>query len=210
MPMSIRIGQNLTIDKGFSGTTYNFSGAISCAETVTATMKPDVTGQVYNFSGSLENFKGTLSLNSNITANFNNVGTVGAKSISLAGPTTIAGTFSTSGSLTSTGTLTNNGNLTISGSYTGRTITQSDDASLILSTGAIVNLDSMTNTSPTLNASDTTGVQTWSGSWTLATGGTVTAENGVIYQYKGKSTTGGSVSGGVISANGNYFNGDFQ
>ena len=191
MPMNIEFEQDFLIQNGFGDKTYTFSGALISEAGITATMTPDVSN-TYNFSGNLENFKGSLVFNNKITANFRNVGTVGAKSISLAGSTTITGTFSTSGSLTSTGTLTNNGTLTIGGSYTGRTITQDSSASLVLSNDSIVNLDSIAATNNLTNT-EKTGVQAYSKSWTLVSGGSLT-DNGAIYKLGGNELTGGSMS----------------
>ena len=118
-----------------------------------------------------------------------------------------SGDGSGNASLTFSGAVTNNGTLNIGSNVlfsASNTITNTGNINF--SSGATINLGSFQPSSTTLNGSDTTGVHTWSASWTLATGGTVTAENGVIYQYKGKSITGCSVSAGVISANGNYFN----
>ena len=120
---------------------------------------------------------------------------------------TASGDGTGNASLTFSGAVTNNGTLNIGSNVlfsVSNTITNT--GSITFSSGATINLDSFQPTSTTLNDSDTTGVKTWSGSWTLATGGTVTAEDGIICQYKGKSATGGSISAGEISATGNYFN----
>ncbi|MCI6981459.1 MAG: PEP-CTERM sorting domain-containing protein [Akkermansia muciniphila] len=104
------------------------------------------------------------------------------------------------GNLTNTGTLTNNGTLTISGSYTGGTITQGDDASLTLASGSVVNVGGMTfsesigDGSTAARVDSASGFQTYSGSYTLATGGTITNQN-ATFKVGGETFTGGSLSG---------------
>ncbi|MCI7005759.1 MAG: PEP-CTERM sorting domain-containing protein [Akkermansia muciniphila] len=208
MPMDIRIDKNLLISDGYSNTVYNFSGSISGTANFTSAISTSAKNQTYNFSGSLANFTGALSLSNKVTTTFQDVGTVGATSISLAGPTTIAGNFSTSGSLTSTGTLTNNGTLTISGSYTGGTISQSEGATLTLGNGSVVNLDAL-NSQNSLANSDQSGIQSYQRQYSLVSGGSVSkAEDATVAFKLGDAEVEGMLSNGsyTLSSSSNCYN----
>ena len=140
---------------------------------------------------------GTLALTGATT----NTDTINAEltNLTVTGTLTNNGTLTVSGNLTSTDLLTNNGRLTISsktindetvgGSYTGGTITQGDDASLTLASGSVVNMGGMTATFGTGRDSSTSGLQSYTATYTIANGGTVT-NNGAIFRVGGETFSG--------------------
>ncbi len=105
------------------------------------------------------------------------------------------------GNLTNNGTLTNDGTVSIYGTFNGNTITQSSNAKLTLESGAIVNLDSLTSAFNLSNAG-TSGLQTYSKTWTLASGGAVD-DKGATYKFSSSALT-GSMTDGVFSTESVY------
>lgn len=93
-------------------------------------------------------------------------------------------------------TITNNGSLTIESSYTGGTIIQGENGALSLASGTVINLDSLTHT---YNLTDGNGIQDYTISWTLASGGTV-VDHGATYALSGSALAGTMSSGTITSS----------